>query len=87
MKYNSINNRLCYFADGRVFCWRKDMIKILDTLTEDGYVLVDWKIIPEIVQLWFDFDCYMVLDTVEEMEIKAIENERRSNIRAAPILS
>lgn len=40
-----------------------------------------------IVWLWFDFDCYIVLDTVEEIEMREAEQERRDNIRNAPFLS
>ena len=38
-----------------------------------------------IVALWFDFDCYIVLDTVAEGDLRDAEQQRRYNIRKAPI--
>lgn len=84
-EYSMIGNRLCLFWWNRVFCWRQDMIKIIDQLTEDWYTVINWNIMTPIVWLWFDFDCYIVLDTVEEIEIREAEKERRDNIRKAPI--
>ena len=76
-----IGNRLCMFWNNRVFCWRQDMMKIISHLNEDWYTVIDWNIIPQVIWLWFDFDCYIVLETVEDIEMRDAESERRANIR------
>lgn len=81
MEHNMIGGRLCYFWNGTVFCWQSDMIKILDELNTDWWVLIDWRIVRVVVWLWFDFDCCMILDQQENIDNQEAEKERYKYIR------